>query len=125
MFITEKIDNTGLLYVTGTSDWGRSSQGGHNTEANMWLRTRLSGESMHSVYLSLLLIQFRAFKDSDVEGNIHPEDGNNFQPSFKSTSSFTHVLSKCNAEFFHIQRVPAQVSYTFPSKITSLPPFTS
>jgi uncharacterized protein (DUF608 family) len=36
-FITSKIDKTGMLDVTGVSDWGRLSQGGHNTEANMLL----------------------------------------------------------------------------------------
>ena len=34
-FITAKIDDTSMLYVTGTADWGRLTQGGHNTEANM------------------------------------------------------------------------------------------
>lgn len=33
-FITSKIDDTDMLKVTGTSDWGRYTQGGHNTEAN-------------------------------------------------------------------------------------------
>lgn len=36
-YITAKIDTTGLLNVTGTEDWGRINQGGHNTEANMML----------------------------------------------------------------------------------------
>lgn len=36
-FITAKIDSTGLLDVTGTADWGRLTQGGHNSEANMLL----------------------------------------------------------------------------------------
>lgn len=34
-FVTGKIDNSSLFYCTGTNDWGRYSQGGHNTEANM------------------------------------------------------------------------------------------
>ena len=46
-FITNKIDTTGLLAVTGTADWGRSSQGGHNTEANMLLyRVLITGSSL-------------------------------------------------------------------------------
>jgi len=36
-FIADKIDHTGLLYVTGANDWGRFDQGGHNTEANALL----------------------------------------------------------------------------------------
>lgn len=43
-FITNKIDNTGMLYVTGKEDWGRITQGGHNTEANLLLyKTLLAG----------------------------------------------------------------------------------
>ncbi len=33
-FIASKINQTGLLHVTGAADWGRYAQGGHNTEAN-------------------------------------------------------------------------------------------
>jgi len=33
-WIAGKIDSTGLLDCTGTNDWGRYTQGGHNTEAN-------------------------------------------------------------------------------------------
>jgi hypothetical protein len=46
-FITSKIDSTGLLDVTGTNDWGRLSQGGHNTEANMLMyKTLTTGSSL-------------------------------------------------------------------------------
>ena len=46
-FITTKIDSTGLLNVTGTNDWGRLTQGGHNTEANMMLyHTLVTGGSL-------------------------------------------------------------------------------
>lgn len=44
-FITGKIDGTGLLSVTGTNDWGRVSQGGHNTEANMLMYEVLTSGS--------------------------------------------------------------------------------
>jgi len=33
-FTTAKLDSTGLFDCTGTADWGRFTQGGHNTEAN-------------------------------------------------------------------------------------------
>jgi len=36
-FIIAKIDSTDLIYVTLNDDWGRMSQGGYNTEANMLL----------------------------------------------------------------------------------------
>ena len=46
-FITAKIDSTGLLYVTGTNDWGRLEQGGHNSEANMLMyKVLTSGSSL-------------------------------------------------------------------------------
>ena len=33
-YLAEKVDTSGLLNVTGLSDWGRVGQGGHNSEAN-------------------------------------------------------------------------------------------
>lgn len=36
-FITNKIDKTGMLFVTDKEDWGRLSQGGYNTQANLLL----------------------------------------------------------------------------------------
>jgi len=46
-FITDKIDSSGLLSVTGTEDWGRLSQGGRNTEANMLMyRTLVTGAAL-------------------------------------------------------------------------------
>ena len=36
-FVTAKIDGSGLLNVTGTSDWARGDQGGENIEANALL----------------------------------------------------------------------------------------
>jgi len=46
-FITAKLDSTGMLDVTGTNDWGRLTQGGHNTEANMLMyRTLITGSTL-------------------------------------------------------------------------------
>jgi uncharacterized protein (DUF608 family) len=36
-WIAAKIDTTGMLDVTAIADWGRLTQGGHNTEANALL----------------------------------------------------------------------------------------
>ncbi|HEX3789866.1 MAG TPA: hypothetical protein VHW44_18510 [Pseudonocardiaceae bacterium] len=41
-FIVNKIDGSGLLDVTGTSDWARSDQGGDNIEANAILYQALT-----------------------------------------------------------------------------------
>jgi uncharacterized protein (DUF608 family) len=46
-YITNKIDSSGLLSVTGNDDWGRLSQGGRNTEANMLMyRTLVTGAAL-------------------------------------------------------------------------------
>jgi uncharacterized protein (DUF608 family) len=46
-FIAAKIDSSGLLSVTDTNDWGRVSQGGRNTEANMLMyRTLITGSAL-------------------------------------------------------------------------------
>ncbi|KAL5327625.1 hypothetical protein ACEPPN_005326 [Leptodophora sp. 'Broadleaf-Isolate-01'] len=97
-FITGKIDGTGLLSVTGTNDWGRVSQGGHNTEANMLMYEVLTsgsqlatwaGDSASSTSWVKMAATLKtavnklnfdsaagAFKDSDTDSSIHPQDGN-------------------------------------------------
>lgn len=51
-FITAKIDSTGLLDVTGTADWGRLTQGGHNSEANMILYKVLTSGSQLAIWMN-------------------------------------------------------------------------
>ena len=108
-FITAKIDSTGLLDVTGTNDWGRLSQGGHNTEANMlmyqtlitgsklanWSDDLISSTSWASMAATLKTAvnaknydtAFGAFKDSDTDASIHPEDGNSMALVFGAASA--------------------------------------
>jgi hypothetical protein len=46
-FTVRKLDHTGLLHVTGASDWGRYSQGGRNTAANaLMYRSLIAGSIM-------------------------------------------------------------------------------
>lgn len=46
-FTVRKIDCTGLLHVTGASDWGRYNQGGRNTAANaLMYRSLIAGSIM-------------------------------------------------------------------------------
>lgn len=97
-FITAKIDNTSMLDVTGTNDWGRLTQGGHNTEANMLLYKVLTsgsqiatwaGDSSSSSTWSSQAAKLKAavnannyaasvgaFKDDDTDTTLYPEDGN-------------------------------------------------
>lgn len=51
-FITAKIDSTGMLNVTGISDWGRRQQGGHNTEANMLLYKILTSGGSLAIWMN-------------------------------------------------------------------------
>ncbi|CZR60718.1 related to alpha-L-rhamnosidase B [Phialocephala subalpina] len=102
-FVARKIDHSGLLYVTGTNDWGRYTQGGHNTPANtLMYRTLITGSIManwtnHATPLKQWAAQAAtlkksinsgaaniwdakagAFKDSDraVNDIRYPQDGN-------------------------------------------------
>ena len=46
-FTVKKIDSTGLLHVTGASDWARFNQGGRNTAANaLMYRSLITGSIM-------------------------------------------------------------------------------
>ncbi len=51
-FIISKIDSTGMLYVTGNNDWGRLTQGGYNTEANMILYKVLTSGSQLATWMN-------------------------------------------------------------------------
>jgi len=115
-FIIAKIDSTGMLDVTGTADWGRFEQGGHNTEANMLMygaldtastvATWANDPSLSSTWASLAATlksavnsplnnwdtSVGAFKDSDTNGNVHPEDGNSMALLF-GVANASHVDS--------------------------------
>ena len=108
-FITDKIDGTGMLYVTGTSDWGRLAQGAHNTEANMLMYQTLltssslaswMGDSVLSQNLSSLAVTLKsainsdlwdaaagAFGDSEGDNSFHPQDGNSMALLFNASST--------------------------------------
>ncbi|KAH9832466.1 Six-hairpin glycosidase [Rhodofomes roseus] len=48
-YLAEKVDETGLLYVTGVLDWGRIGQGGNNAEANaLYYKVLTSGADLAS-----------------------------------------------------------------------------
>ncbi|KAL7895420.1 glycoside hydrolase family 78 protein [Trichoderma sp. SZMC 28014] len=117
-FIIGKMDSSGMLYVTGTNDWGRLEQGGHNTEANVLLYRALTtgsqiatwaGDSTSSSTWTSMAAQLKttinnnlwdstagAYKDSDTNGNVHPEDGNSMALLFGVVSSDTAAQSISN-----------------------------
>ncbi|KAF4635740.1 hypothetical protein G7Y89_g2358 [Cudoniella acicularis] len=105
-YITAKIDSTGSIYVTGDNDWGRVGQGQHNTEAQMLLYKTLTsgtslatwmGESALASNLTTLANTLKAeinsayfdtsvgaFKNSDVDTSVHPEDANSMSLAFEA-----------------------------------------
>ncbi|TVY48327.1 hypothetical protein LCER1_G008126 [Lachnellula cervina] len=117
-FITDKIDGSGLLNVTGTNDWGRrANQGAHNTEANMFLYQALTagsalanwtGDAASASAWSSLAATLKtavnklnwdasvgAFKNSDTDASVHPEDGNSLALLFGvADSSKVQSISK-------------------------------
>lgn len=125
-FITDKIDDSGLLYVTGTSDWGRMDQGEHNTEANMimykTLRTSSSlaawmDDSALASNLSTLAAKLKdivnincwdasagAFGDSEGDNSIHPQDGNSMALVFgaANTTSIQNISLALTANWITI-----------------------
>ncbi|RDL31078.1 Bacterial alpha-L-rhamnosidase protein [Venustampulla echinocandica] len=108
-YITGKIDKTGSIWVTGTEDWGRVGQGEHNTEAQMLLYKTLTsgsqiatwqGDSALSSNWSSLAATLKkeinsaywdasvgAFKNSDVDTNVYPEDANSMSLAFGAADS--------------------------------------
>jgi hypothetical protein len=118
-YITAKIDSTGMLSVTGTSDWGRYTQGGHNTEANAlmygtliyaailsgWANEPDLGTNWTTLATKLKIAindpannwddGAGAFKDSDTDGSVHPEDGNSLALFYNmATSEHIPLISK-------------------------------
>lgn len=97
-FISDKIDYTGMLNVTGTEDWGRLKQGGHNTEANILLYNvlmkgaqianwmddseqgdiwiQLANTLRVSVNTNNMNYTYGAYQDDDVESSLYPQDAN-------------------------------------------------
>lgn len=100
-YIVNKIDpESGALCVTGTGDWGRYTQGGLNTAANaMMYKTLVSGGLLAGwMGEPCLAARYRemadvlkaamnspafnwdpvvgAFKDSNTDASVYPEDGN-------------------------------------------------
>ncbi|KAG9249067.1 glycoside hydrolase family 78 protein [Calycina marina] len=116
-FIIAKIDSTGLLFVTGNNDWGRLNQGGRNSEANMLLFHTLQtgsklatamSDSAISAQLAGLATKLQvaananlydaaagAFKDTDNDASIHPQDANSMALLFSiANTSFVPSISK-------------------------------
>ncbi|KAI6716034.1 hypothetical protein JHW43_001418 [Diplocarpon mali] len=114
-FITAKLDRpSGALYVTGSGDWGRYAQGGLNTAANaMMFRTLITGalmarwqgypalaanweEMAYTLKASMNSPRYNwdpavgAFKDSNLDASVYPEDGNNLALYYDMASSLYH-----------------------------------
>ncbi|KHJ30681.1 putative bacterial alpha-l-rhamnosidase domain protein [Erysiphe necator] len=97
-FITNKVDKTGMLFVTDKEDWGRLSQGGYNTQANLLfykvlvtasqIARWMNDTAQASVWSNLATIlqrsvnennfdsNYGAYKNTNEDGSIYPQDAN-------------------------------------------------
>ncbi|EIW74840.1 glycoside hydrolase family 78 protein [Coniophora puteana RWD-64-598 SS2] len=107
-YIESKVDDTGLLNVTGLRDWGRFGQGGHNAEANAILyrllitstalATYINDTSLASAYSSnasalkstfnnaFWLVDAGLYRDNETT-LLTPQDANSFAVLFNLTQS--------------------------------------
>jgi hypothetical protein len=107
-FITAKIDGSGLLDVTGTSDWARDDQGGDNIEANALLYRALTtgatlatveGDSADATHWSQLAANLKNAANSTLwnpavglyrdnpASTLYPQDGNSLAVWYGLTTS--------------------------------------
>ncbi|KZT00384.1 glycoside hydrolase family 78 protein [Laetiporus sulphureus 93-53] len=125
-YLANKVDDTGLLYVTGTGDWGRLWQGGYNSEANAIfykvllnsaeLASYLSDSALAAEYIhnaTVLKTKFNEAFWSENEGmyrdnetsTLFPQDGNaiavlyNLTTAAEQASSISDGLTKNWNEF--------------------------
>ncbi|KAJ9607675.1 hypothetical protein H2200_007753 [Cladophialophora chaetospira] len=97
-YVVSKIDESGLMNVTGTRDWARWQQGFHNTEANMILFQTLTTGSKLATWLGDSSVaanwsataaslagaintltydaSANAYRDNDTMTSLHPQDAN-------------------------------------------------
>lgn len=116
-FVLAKVDNSGLMNVTGLRDWARWQQGFHNTEANMILYLTLTIGSKLATWLNetdlaknytarasnlaasinkrTYDISAQAYKDNDTTTTLHPQDANSMSLLFSVASNTTspHISS--------------------------------
>ena len=103
-YVVGKVDDSGLMNVTGTRDWARWQQGFHNTEANMILHQTLMTGSKLATWLgdtstaanwtataSSLAATINnltydtaanAYRDNDTTTPLHPQDANSMSLLF-------------------------------------------
>ncbi|KZT65105.1 glycoside hydrolase family 78 protein [Daedalea quercina L-15889] len=107
-YLAAKVDDTGLLYVTGTGDWGRLWMGGYNSEANaIYYQALLSSAKLaawlnyteladaYYINATRLKAEFNeAFWDDEVgmyrdnkTSTLYPQDGNAVAALFNLTTS--------------------------------------
>lgn len=81
-FVAAKIDNTGLLYVTGSNDWGRYAQGAYNTQANgLMYRTFIVGSILASWSNDGILARIWAAQAADLKHKINSQASNIWDPA--------------------------------------------
>ena len=108
-YVVDKIDESGLMNVTGTRDWARWQQGFHNTEANMILFQTLTTGSELATWLGETSVAANwsatasalasainnltydgfasAYRDNDTATSLHPQDANSMALLFSVAPS--------------------------------------
>lgn len=108
-YVVGKIDESGLMNVTGTRDWARWQQGLHNTEANMILFQTLTTGSELATWLGETSVAANwsatasslagavnnltydasagAYRDNDTSTSLHPQDANSMALLFSVAPS--------------------------------------
>jgi glycogen debranching enzyme len=130
--ILAKVDSTGLLNVTGTRDWARSSTGNHSTEANMILYHNLmTGASLatwmgnaslaanwttratqlqNAINTAFWLPEGGAYKDNDTSTTLMPQDANRYVVSKTLPRSFNLIADTTPVSPFFSQSHPPPAS---------------
>jgi uncharacterized protein (DUF608 family) len=119
-YITAKIDNTGMLDVTGLDDWGRLSQGGHNTEANMLMyrtlttASALAGWNGDSSSASSWSSMAETLKAAVNQGTTILQLG-------MSPSSFSNTKASLTRDFSEHSKTATQTAQSIPKTATAWP----
>ncbi|KAH9943643.1 Six-hairpin glycosidase [Amylocystis lapponica] len=111
-FLEGKVDESGLLNVTGLRDWGRLGQGGHNSEANALLykvltnsaelATELNGSvlaagwtanasALKTVYNAVFWLPDAGLYRDNETTTLCPQDANSLAILFNLTTSATQA----------------------------------
>lgn len=142
-FVVDKVDQSGLMNVTGTRDWARWQQGFHNTEANMILYQTLTTGSKLATWLgdsdlstdwtktatalanAINSLTYdataNAYRDNDTSTTLHPQDANSMSLLFSvaPTSKVPGIATSLTQNWTPIGPVTPELPYNVSPFISS------